>query len=415
MATNQSVYLNINGIQKKAIDINYEDLVILYNQFIDKNGRVPLIAEGKLINNLPQQRIIKRILAENNITYNDFINQFGKVKHVRSNISFYNDYVNKFKEICIKENKTLTISDLTNNTYGLPSATWLVRNCPDLTVKTFNDFVIWCGLKTNMTTKDKYYVEKQLKDLQIKLGRPITYKDLNSKNINVSSIVVNRIWGSLSNCKKELGLLKTLPTQPKSFEYYKQNLEEVLDYINKHTAKKIITWADIENVPIIHSEHKTYTRSFTNAGIDIFAFIKSKGFDMNPSLFSFHYTFNDGERVVSSLEYSFSLYLRELGYKYNEDYYRNVMYKSFTLYNKKSRINCDYVLNNKYIEIAGVIQYVNGKWETYNFSSKQENNYRDKLILKKQILEDNNIDYLFLFPEDFYGDEYKEKFKDFIN
>ena len=40
-----------------------------------------------------------------------------------------------------------------------------------------------------------------------------------------------------------------------------------------------------------------------------FAYIKSKGFMMNPSSFSFHYTFDDGERVVSSMEYDFSQFV----------------------------------------------------------------------------------------------------------
>ena len=45
---------------------------------------------------------------------------------------------------------------------------------------------------------------------------------------------------------------------------------------------------------------------------------------MNPSSFSYHYTYDDGERVVSSMEYEFSSYLRSLGFNYNKNYYRDV-------------------------------------------------------------------------------------------
>ena len=37
------------------------------------------------------------------------------------------------------------------------------------------------------------------------------------------------------------------------------------------------------------------------------------------------------------------------------------------------------------------------------------------MIQKRNLLELNNIDYLFLFPEDFYSDNYKEMFQEFMN
>ena len=36
------------------------------------------------------------------------------------------------------------------------------------------------------------------------------------------------------------------------------------------------------------------------------------------------------------------------------------------------------------------------------------------MIFKKELLESNDINYLFLFPEDFLDDKYKEKFINFI-
>ena len=37
------------------------------------------------------------------------------------------------------------------------------------------------------------------------------------------------------------------------------------------------------------------------------------------------------------------------------------------------------------------------------------------MIFKKKLLEENNIKYLFLFPEDFLNNDYKTKFINFVN
>ena len=67
-----------------------------------------------------------------------------------------------------------------------------------------------------------------------------------------------------------------------------------------------------------------------------------------------------------------------------------------------------------YLEIAGIISNSDGDWENHNYSSKQEQEYQQKLLLKKQIFESNCLKYLFLFSNDFADDSYKEKVKTFI-
>lgn len=157
------VFLSINEQKKIATDIVYDDLVMLYFQFINKYNKIPTVKEMTSKYNMPQQRIINRVLLENNITYNDFLLQFGKVSHVRTeNKDCYNDYVKKFKDICQKENRTLKMNELINNKYGLPSYNWFIKYCPDQSVKTYNDFIIWCGLNSNKIKLEKDDVKKNI-------------------------------------------------------------------------------------------------------------------------------------------------------------------------------------------------------------------------------------------------------------
>lgn len=414
MSRQQGVLLKIGDQLKLSVNLNYDDLVILYKQFIETYNRVPSTNDGKSKYNLPQQRIIKKILRESNISYNDFIAQFGKYNHIRSSIENYDVYIKKYIDISNQLGRALYASELVNNQYGLPSCTWLVQNCPDKTVSSYMDFVKWCGFIPNKTVNTKKDVGAKLIELEEELNRPIVRADITKDKIGFSAIVINRLWGSLSKCKEELGLLTSISSKPKPFDYYRDNLLHVLGELKKQINRNVITWKDIESYPGA-ANHKAYVKSFNSVGVDIFAFIKQQGFLMNPSNFSYHFTFASGERVVSSMEYDFTEYINSLGYKYNIDYQRDYMYKKFIPVLNKTRINCDYYINNKVIEIAGIIHNLeNNNWEKVVFSSKQEQDYQSKLLVKKELLESNNIEYLFLFPEDFYSNEYKTKFLDFI-
>lgn len=403
-----AVKLIINEIIKQSNELNYLDICILYKQFIETYKHVPTTAELNKKHNMPQARIINKILKSNGITYNDFLNQFGKVSHVRTeDVSRYDEYVKRFVEIS-KNTKTLLKKDLFNNSYGLPSGSWFVKYCPDKSVKTYSDFICWCGLKPTKKIWNKEEVADILYKFEKEKGSPIIRDDITLENLGFSEIVITRLFGSLNKCKKELGLKKTLPNQPVSFEIYKDKLDRALENIRK-IKRDYITWKDIEQYDI---EHKSITKAFKREGIDIFAYIKSKGFLMNPSNYSFHYTFDDGERVLSSFEYDLSAYLKETGYVYNKDYFKDYMYSKIIPI--KNRTTCDYYISGLVIEIAGVIDTDIDNWKIKKFSSKQENNYRDSLIKKIDLLEENNIPYLLLFPSDFVNNLYKNKVDEYF-
>lgn len=401
-------------------DITYEDLIILYKQYIDVYGEAPVFSKCDIKHNMPQGRIINRVIAEEGITYNDFLLQFGKVSHVRTESKNYDFYVQRFKEVSDKLGHAIIQQELFNNSYGLPNPNWFVKYCPDEKVKTYDDFVQWCGYESNKLKKDDEMIGQKLIELENKLGRHITKNDITLENVGFSEIVVARVYGSLNKAKKKLGLLPTPPVQPLPFEYYKKRLDETLENIKSHTNRDIISWCDIEselNNPY-SIEHKTLTKSFKREGIDIFAYIKSKGFMMNPNNFSFHYTFDDGERVVSSMEYEFSEYLRSLGYEYGKDYFRDVLYKTFS--NEKTKMNCDYkiMVNGVplYVEIAGIIYNCkeNG-WRNHTFPSKQEKDYQQKMLKKEQRLVESGQHFLFLFKSEMFNNHYRSILNNKIN
>ena len=416
----QAKNLDVGGRQVLTTKVTYDDLVILYKQYIEKYGEVPIFSKCDAKHNMPQGRIINRVIADKGITYNDFLLQFGKVSHVRTESKDYDLYVKRFKEVSDRIGHTLRGNELNNNQYGLPNQGWFIKNCPDKNVKTYDNFIKWCGYDSNKLEKDKDFVINTLINLENELGRPITRNDISLEKTGFSMIVLQRMFGGLTQAKKELGLMQTQPNPPRPFEYYKEKLNEILENIKSHTDRKFISWGDIESEihNPYHIEHKTLTKSFKREGIDIFAYIKSKGFMMNPSSFSFHYTFDDGERIVSSMEYEFSSYLRSLGFEYKKDYYRDVLYKTFS--NENSKMNCDYKIMVDgvplYVEIAGIIyNCMDDDWRVHHFSSKQEQNYQKKMIHKEQRLIESGQHFLFLFKTEMFNDEYKTILQNEIN
>lgn len=420
----KAVLLKVGNKYVPSVKITYDDLVILYKQYIDTYNEVPVYSKCDSEHNMPQGRIITRVLKENNVTYNDFLLQFGKVSHVRTESKDYDLYVKKFKKISNELGHALSGNDLMNNEYGLPSQGWFVKYCPDKSVKTYDNFVKWCGYESNKLEKDKKFVINTLINLEKELGRPILRDDISFEKTGFSMIVLTRMFGGLNNAKKEIGLMLTPTDKPlRPFEYYKNTLTEALNNLYEKTGRKFLTWHDLES-GLYHKnaiEHKTITQAFKREGLDIFAYIKSLGFEMNPNTFSFKYTFNDGERVVSTMEFDFSTYIRSIGYEYNKTYFRDVMYKTFTNSDKKRKTNCDYCLllpNDKklYIEIAGVIYNdKNDSWRTCDYKYKKHTEYQKKMLYKENILIENNCNYLFLFPYEMKNEKYQEILQNKIN
>ena len=69
--------LFVNGIYKHPKDITYDDLVLLYQQYIDKHKIAPTSITSNIENNLPHRVVINSILKEKDMTHDEFLSLFG--------------------------------------------------------------------------------------------------------------------------------------------------------------------------------------------------------------------------------------------------------------------------------------------------------------------------------------------------
>ena len=69
--------LIVNGTYKHPKDITYDDLVLLYREYIDKYKIAPTATTSNIEHNLPHRVIINSILQEKEITHDEFLSLFG--------------------------------------------------------------------------------------------------------------------------------------------------------------------------------------------------------------------------------------------------------------------------------------------------------------------------------------------------
>lgn len=261
------VNLIVNGKEKKSTEITYDDLLILYDQYIKKYNEVPVFRKCNAKHNMPQGRIITKLVTEQGLTYKEFVSMFGKTSNIHTfiNNKDYNYYKNKFIEESNKLGHALKCSDLSKESCSLPSANWFVKYCPEKTVNNYDDFVKWCGFDSNKLKKDKDKVIESILLLDKKLDRPIKKSDITQDNVGFTPNVINRLFGSFNKMKEELGLEKAPTCKIKyTIDDYKERLDHCLEKISDNTNRNIFTWKDIENAypskHIYHCEHKVLTK-----------------------------------------------------------------------------------------------------------------------------------------------------------
>lgn len=146
--------------------------------------------------------------------------------------------------------------------------------------------------------------------------------------------------------------------------------------------------------------------------MSLYDLLNKRGISLGEQGRGFSFNFEDGEHTTSQYEYMFSKFLKENGFIYNKDYFRDVKYKTF-IQNYNKNMNCDYMLNlngeKVYIEIAGMIDAYK-TWYYRNkeiITSKSKENYRKKLSEKEKMLKSNNLKYFILFPCDLTTENFK--------
>lgn len=283
------------------------------------------------------------------------------------------------------------------------------RDYSDVKQKTF--------LETHMTKEKAIPI---ILNKYEELGRPLIKSDFERFETTDTSIgirVILRIWGTFVNMVKDLGL-------PEHDSYFKPNdknyhpHDEVINSI-KSVCEKVklenrttIMYSDFKK--LIDIDVSTIRRHCELDGTTLNEAIKEYGCELQRTGNGLNYKYDDGEKTVSKYEYDFSNFLRNNGFKFEKDYFRNVPYKSLDVsYN--GNMNCDYllILNNKkvYIELAGILGN-KGHQDAYRnnipIKSKSKELYRQSLYQKRDIFERNNLDYYILLKDDMNENTYTE-------
>lgn len=450
--SNLSLKYNVNGVLKTGFEITYDDCVVLYTQFIEKHNHYPKQREQTVANNVPHSKVLQRVLSEKKLLLSDWQVQFGKTGVVRSDPCFYNVYLERYKQKCNQLGRALKMEEL-SNIQDLPNCNFFVRYCPDSTVKTYDEFVLWCGYKSNKGKSVDEVIEI-IYQMQEEKDSPLTLNDFRHNKYGISATVIQSIWGTWTNCQKTLNLPVYSPRKDtdnckeirinesyksqkiqeqetnikkyriiltKPFSYYQNKLDNALKIIESSKQRRVIYWKDLEDKELLgeyRMEHKTITQAFKRENIDIHQYIMERGFIFQPNSWGISEYTEDGELLKSSYEIDFTNFLRdELGLVYNQTYYRDIRYSTFCDIKPTIKIDCDYVFyNNKgdiyCIEIAGML-YQESELESY-IDTKRKEQYRIKMIDKIQKLNDNNINYLILYGKDMRTEQFKYKTKQFL-
>lgn len=229
--------ISINGILKPQNQITLADLKILWLDFKQQYGRFPNAcdcnARRQHSYNLPHWDNVLRIMLDNNIILDEFFEQVGDNTLTVTKTRDYDYYVEKYIRISRERGKFLNSKELVSNPYRLPSSRWFVKNCPDASVRNFNQFVEWCGfIPTYNASKAK--VTEIIYEMQSNLNRPLMYDDFrNPSPDGIGMGYINKYWGSLNKMKTALGLQivqKDMISKHKS-------PDELLDLLQQYISK----------------------------------------------------------------------------------------------------------------------------------------------------------------------------------
>lgn len=92
---------------KKSSEVTYEDLVWLFENFYNEYNKYPNSKEFVGSNNLPQWKVIMRILQNKNLTYKDFLIGLKHKTRTRASEKDYQIYLDRYIKICNDLNRAL--------------------------------------------------------------------------------------------------------------------------------------------------------------------------------------------------------------------------------------------------------------------------------------------------------------------
>ena len=398
---------NKNKIMKYKRDkYDYYDVYGSHRRFFEKNDRFPVNSDYKnKENNLVSKSHTLKILKDKKMTMEDLFKEISKTNCVREEYE-YNKTIEKFKEVCIKENKVISIN-LLQEKIG-HDMRWISNR--NTSVKSYYDFYSSFGFKNECDLNKNEIIDRIYK-MQSKLNRPLMYNDFRESDSfdEVGILSIRKYFGTMNQMKEELKLEiiqeDMISKHVEDFDILVKELQFICDMVRKDN-RNIITSKDITRINRLNINYQSFQKRCLENDTSVRNVIKDYGFELQKEGNGLVYSFHDGERTVSQYELNFSNKLREYGYLYDKDYFRDVRYKEF-INDYNDMMNCDYVIHigNKaiYIELAGMLGGIyenNYKNNIINANSKSKKLYAEKLHKKEDMLIQNGLNYFLLFPSD---------------
>ena len=383
------------------------------NKYYNTYRCFPKTAEISKLFNYSHSTLMKAF-SDANINYQDYLASIDCFALNRPNIKYYDTYLEKLKNVIenndenIGNNLYLFSKGNYCKKYKLPNIRWFIDNCPDKTVIDIFSFRKYINIKQHIMSKEEC-IEKILL-LNKKLNRPLKYDDFRGYEYGQVSISeIKKYWGTLNKMKEALGLEIIQSKMTKTTQADIDFAIKVIQQYMQDNNREFITTNELNSIKGI--VHTCALRNFIkeNYNMSLKEYLEQFSIKVGNAGVGLKNIFADGEVTTSQYEYLFSNFLRNMGLRYNIDYFRNIKYSSFCD-NYKGNMDCDYIINynNKqiYVEIAGIIATY--KLSYYNdkpiISSKSKERYRMKLKEKEKMLRSNNLIYFILFPCDLTDD-----------
>lgn len=339
----------------------------------------------------------------------------NRIERRKFNSNDFDYYVSEYIKKSEEYGKPISHALLRKEPFNLPDARWYLKLCPDKSVTNWREFEDWCGFYVHkLVTKEK--ATTLILNMQENINRPLMYDDFRGYGCyQVSIDIVNKYWGSLNKMKNELGLpiiQEGMIGKQLTIIGFDSMISDIVNYVISDKRDFITTREIDQNKDWQNSDTlRRYANKFYHKSLaDI---LKENNINLGKQGSGINFTFDDGEHTTSQYEYMFSKFLRDNGFVYNENYFRDVKYSEF-IQNHNSMMNCDYVLmiNNKpiYIEIAGIIE----SYKEYYYQnkiitcSKSKEKYRLKLLKKESLMKKHGLKYFILFPCDLTRDNFSK-------
>ena len=153
----------------------------------------------------------------------------------------------------------------------------------------------------------------------------------------------------MNKMKKELGLIVNQEDMTHKhiddINIYIDDLHNICDKTLEKYNRNNITMFDIEEFTELNIKGCAIFKNIKKiSNITARKIIESyKDFKLQKEGFGSVHRFIDGEISKSNYEFTFSNKLKELGYIYNKDYFRDVRYRDF-IKNYDGLLDCDYII-----------------------------------------------------------------------